>query len=141
MQYGYALQRLASSAFPTISLNAQEQWVLDQFVNEFGNSEILKYMQFAHPRNLHEAISLATEYECFEMSSSRRNTKRVNGRVCNVKDKQEDKVLTDILSNLKKTNDRVDKLADELKTIKSSKQSDYQNKKTLLHNLNDDECY
>ena len=49
-------------------------------------------MQFAHPRNFHEAISLATEYECFEMSSSRRNTKPVNSRVCIVEDKQEDKV-------------------------------------------------
>ena len=96
-------------------------------------------MQFAHPRNLHEAISLATEYECFEMSSSRRNTKPVNGRVCIVEDKQEDKVLKDILSNLKKNNYQIDKLADELKTIKSSKQSDYQNKKTSNkgHNLKD----
>ena len=94
-------------------------------------------MKFAHPRNLHEAISLATEFECFEMSSSRRNTKPVNGRVCNVEDKQEDKVLIDILSNLKKNNDQIDKLADELKTINSSKQSDYQNKKTSNkgHNL------
>ena len=122
-------------------MNAQEQWVLDQFVNGLGNSEIRKHVQFAHPRKLHEAISLATEYECFEMSSSRRNTKPVKGSICNVKDKQEDKVLKDILSNLKKMNDRVDKLVDELKTIKSSKQSDYQNKKTLLHNLKDVECY
>ena len=143
MQYGYALRRLASKAFPTISLNAQEQWVLDQFVNGLGNSEIRKHVQFAHPRNLHEAISLATEYECFEMSSSRRNTKPVNGRVCIVEDKQEDKVLKDILSNLKKNNYQIDKLADELKTIKSSKQSDYQNKKTSNkgHNLKDVECY
>ena len=138
---GMQLQRLASKAFPTISLNAQEQWVLDQFVNGLGNSEIWKHMQFAHPRNLHEAISLATEFECFEISSSRRDTKPMNGRVCNVNDKQEDKVLKDILSNLKKTNDRVDKLAYELNTIKSSKQSDYLNKKTLLHNLKDDDCY
>ena len=143
MQYGYALRTLASKAFPTISLNAQEQWVLDQFVNGLGNSEIWKHVQFAHPRNLHEAISLATEYDCFEMSSSRRNTKPVNGRVCIVEDKQEDKVLKDILSNLKKNSDQIGKLADELKIIKSSKQSDYQNKKTSNkgHNLKDVECY
>ena len=129
MQYGYALRRLASKAFPTISLNAQEQWVLDQFVNRLGNSEIRKRVQFAHPRNLHEAISLATEYECFEMRLSRRNTKPVNGRVCIVEDKTEDKVLKDILSNLKKNNDQINKLANELKTIKSSKQSDYPDRK------------
>ena len=43
----------------------------------------------------------------------------MNGRVCNVEDKPEDKVLKDITSNLKKNNDQIDKLADELKTIKS----------------------
>ena len=144
MQYGYALRRLASKAFPTISLNTQEQWVLDQFVNGLGNSEIRKHVQFAHPRNLHEAISLVTEYECFEMSLSRRNTKLVNGRVCIVEDKTEDKVLKDILSNLKKNNDQINKLADELKTImQSSKQSDYPDKKTSNkgHNFKDVECY
>ena len=36
LQYGYTLQRLASKAFPTISLNAQEHWVLDQFINGLG---------------------------------------------------------------------------------------------------------
>ena len=60
MQYGYALRRLASKAFPTISLNAQKQWVLDQVVNGLG-----------------------------------------------------------ILSNLKKNNNQINKLADDLKTIKS----------------------
>ena len=104
LQYGYALQRLASKAFPTISLNAQEQWVLDQFVNGLGNSEIRKHVQFAHPRNLHEAIYLATEYECFEMSSSRRNTKSLNGRVW-VDDNKAEEVLKYILSNLKRSND------------------------------------
>ena len=111
MQYGYALRRLASKAFPTISLNAQEQWVLDQFINGLGNSEIQKHVQFAYPRNLHEAISLATEY--------------------------------DILSNLNKNNNQINKLANELKAIKSSKQSDYPDKKTSNkgHNLKDVECY
>ena len=89
MQCGYALRGLASKAFPTISLNAQEQWVLDQFVNGLENSEIRKHVQFAHPRNLLEVISLAVECECFEMSLSRRNTKPVNSRVCIVEDKTE----------------------------------------------------
>ena len=66
MQYRYALRRLASRAFPTISLNAPEQWVLDQLVNGVGNSEIRKHVQFAHPRKLREVISLATEYECLK---------------------------------------------------------------------------
>ena len=63
MQFGYALRRLASKAFPRISLNAQEQWILDQFINGLGNAKIRKHVQFAHPKNLHEVISLATEYK------------------------------------------------------------------------------
>ena len=66
MQYGYALRRLAAKAFPTISINCQEQLILDQFISGLGNIEIRKHVQFGHPRNLNEAISLATEFESFE---------------------------------------------------------------------------
>ena len=48
MEYGYALRRLASKAFPTISLNAQEQWVLDQFI-KMG----LEILRFVNMCNLH----------------------------------------------------------------------------------------
>ena len=77
MQFGYAL-RLASKAFPGISLNAQEQWILDQFISGLGNAEIRKHVQFAHPKFLHEAISLATEYECFENNANKKLSKPGN---------------------------------------------------------------
>ena len=59
MQFGYALRRLASKAFPGISLNAQEQWILDQFINGLGNAEIRKHVQFAHPKK-------SKDIECHE---------------------------------------------------------------------------
>ena len=46
--------------------SAREQWVLDQFMLGLGNRELQKHVQFGHPRDLNEAISLATEYVAFE---------------------------------------------------------------------------
>ena len=128
MQFGYALRRLASKAFPRISLNAQEQWILDQFVNGLGNAEIRKHVQFAHPRNLHEAISLATEYECFETSSNRKFSKPSSGKLCAMEE-SESKILQNILSTLKKNGEQINSLSDELSQIKQTKQSDTRSNK------------
>ena len=66
MQYGYALRRLAVKAFPSISTNCLEQLILDQFVTGLINTDIKRHVQFGHPRNLNEAIALATEFESFD---------------------------------------------------------------------------
>ena len=124
MQFGYALRRLASKAFPGISLHAQEQWVLDQFMTGLGGADIRKHVQFAHPKNLHEAISLATEFECFETSSNRKYSKPVSSKVCAVEENSESKILKDILSTLKKNNVQIDQLSDELANLKGSKQNE-----------------
>ena len=122
MQFGYALRRLASKAFPGISLNAQEQWILDQFINGLGNAEIRKHVQFAHPKNLHVAISLATEYECFETNANRKLSKPVNGKVCAIEN-SESQVLKNILTTLKKNSDQISQLSDELGHIKGTNQN------------------
>jgi hypothetical protein len=69
MQYGYALKRLATKAFPSLTLSAQEQWVMDQFVTGLGNFELRKHVQFGHPNTLNAAISLAVEYEAFDSNA------------------------------------------------------------------------
>lgn len=66
MQYGYVLKRLAAKAFPQISIGAQEQWIIDQFITGLGNIELSKHVQFSHPKTVHEAIALAVEYESFD---------------------------------------------------------------------------
>ena len=123
MQFGYALRRLASKVFPGISLNAKEQWILDQFINGLGNAEIRKHVQFAHPKNLHEAISLATEYECFENNANKKLSKPVNGKVCAIEN-SESQILKNILTTLRKNSDQINQLSNELGHIKESKRTD-----------------
>ena len=68
MEYGYSLRRLAIKAFPNIPYHCQEEWVLDQFITGLNRPELKRHVQFGHPRNLNEAISLAMEFESFEGS-------------------------------------------------------------------------
>ena len=114
MQFGYALRRLASKAFPGISLHAQEQWVLDQFMTGLGSVDIRKHVQFAHPKDLNEAISLATEFECFETSLTRKYSKPAGGKVCGLEESLESQVLKDILSALKTHNEQITQLSGQL---------------------------
>lgn len=65
-QYGYSLRRLATMAFPDISRDAREMYTIDQFINGLSSHEIKKHVQFAHPKSLDEAITLAIEFEAFD---------------------------------------------------------------------------
>ena len=100
MQYGYALRRLASKAFPNIPNDCQEQWVLDQFVIGLNNHELKRHVQFGHPKNLNEAIALALEYESFECGDSKFKLKPAKCYTIGDKDNQgaENQVLRDICS-------------------------------------------
>jgi hypothetical protein len=66
MQYAQALKRLVCKAFPNMSNEAQEQWVVDQFNLGLGSTELRRHVQFGHPSDVNEAISLAIEFEAFE---------------------------------------------------------------------------
>jgi hypothetical protein len=78
MQYGYSLKRLAAKAFPKLPMNAQEQWVMDQFVTGLGNIDIRKHVQFGHPANT--AIALAVEYEAFDTNCKDKFRKPANNQ-------------------------------------------------------------
>lgn len=69
--YGYNLSKLAQKAYPNLTLDQLEVHVIDQFINGLGHHELQKHVQFRHPRTLHEAIGLATEYEALEGSIDR----------------------------------------------------------------------
>ena len=143
MQFGYALRRLASKAFPGISLLAQEQWVLDQFMTGLGSVDIRKHVQFAHPKNLNEAISLATEFECFETSLTRKYSKPAGGKVCGLEESLESQVLKDILSTLKRNNEQITQLSGQLS--RAQEQSEVRPKggqnKAKGQNSKEVECY
>ncbi len=69
-EFGYALRRLSLRAFPRISLDAGEEWVLDQFLSGLNNIDMRKHVQLSHPVTLEEAIGMATEYESFQTSKT-----------------------------------------------------------------------
>ena len=141
MQFGYSLKRLAVKAFPNINMEAQEQWVLDQFINGLGNIEIRKHVQFAHPANLHEAISLATEFESFEQNSHRKFSKPVNSKVMAIGNSElQSTEFQNLCKKLDKTASEIEKIQVELKNLKQHNQDKPQgsnkmgNKKVI-------ECY
>lgn len=69
--YGYHLRKIAQKAYPNLTIAQLEVHIIDQFINGLGNHELQKHVQFRHPRTLHEAIGLATEYEALEGSIDR----------------------------------------------------------------------
>ena len=69
--YGYQLNKLTQKAYPNFTLSQLEVHGIDQFINGLGSNELQKHVQFRHPKPLHEAIGLATEYEALEGSIDR----------------------------------------------------------------------
>ena len=65
-EYGFALNRLAASAYPRMPPEAKETIVIDQFVCGLPSRELRRHVQFRHPSTVHEAIALASEFESFE---------------------------------------------------------------------------
>ena len=65
-EFGFSLSRLAISAYPNMSPEAREILVIDQFIAGLQSRDLKRHVQFKHPSSLHEAISLAREYESFE---------------------------------------------------------------------------
>ena len=141
MQFGYSLKRLAVKAFPNINMEAQEQWVLDQFINGLGNIEIRKHVQFAHPANLHEAISLATEFESFEQNSHRKFSKPVNSKVMAIGNSElQSTEFQNLYKKLDKTASEIEKIQVELKNLKQNNQDKPQSS-NKMGNKKVIECY
>ena len=65
-EYVFALNRIASDAYPRMPLEARETIVIDQFVGGLPSKDLRGHVQFHHPSSIHEAIALASEFESFE---------------------------------------------------------------------------
>lgn len=65
-EYGFALNRIASNAYPRMPAEAREVIVIDQFVGGLHSKDLRRHVQFHHPQTIHEAIALASEFESFE---------------------------------------------------------------------------
>ena len=75
-EYGFALSRIAASAYPRMSRKDREEIVIDQFISGLPTRELQKFVKFGNPKTLDKAIALATEYEgfdsCFEVGGGAR---------------------------------------------------------------------
>ena len=65
-EFGYALRRLSSLAYPSLQFHAREGMLIDQYIAGLDNQELRRHVQFAHPQSLDRAISLALEFEAFD---------------------------------------------------------------------------
>ena len=83
-KYAQALKILASRAYANMPVVAQEQFVLDQFMQGLNTVEIRGHVTFGHPKNINEAISLAIEYEAFQAGNKDKLRKPINktGELC-----------------------------------------------------------
>ena len=122
MQYGYALRRLVSKAFPNVDRECQEQLVLDQFVMGLVNMDIKRHVQFGHPNDLNQAISLAAEFESFDQNSLHKTFKPTNSMYdqnASVNAVCDEHVNTDLLNKLfaklDKSMSEIEKLNKEVK--------------------------
>ena len=66
--FGYALKRLATRAFPSIPFDARESLIIEQYISGLGDADLKRHVQFSHPSSLDNAISLALEFEASEGS-------------------------------------------------------------------------
>ena len=122
MTFGYSLRRLAAKAFPETSLNDREYWIIDQFINGLGNLETKKSVLYGHPKNLNEAIALATEAESFDSMPKDRFSRKphVNNYVSKEyaggvskltgDETETDKILKEMKDLLAKTNQELESL-------------------------------
>ncbi|KAK7505280.1 hypothetical protein BaRGS_00003442 [Batillaria attramentaria] len=64
-EYGFALNRIATHAYPRMPAEARETIVIDQFVNGLPSRDLRRHVQFHHPSTVHEAMALVSEFESF----------------------------------------------------------------------------
>ena len=62
-EFGIALRRLVTKAYPTIDHNTQDVLAKDHFISHVGNGDLRINLRSAKPATLEEAINLAAELE------------------------------------------------------------------------------
>lgn len=113
--FGFALRRLASRAFPHIPQDAREEWVLDQLLAGLPDLEEKRHMQFAHPHTVEEAIVLAEEYEGFYNKPRKPAPASVTAPVTKSNSQQEN------VADLKVAIEQLQKKVDDLQRPRGSK--------------------
>ena len=96
--YGFALNRLANSAYPRMPQEAREDLTIDQFISGLPSKDLKRHIQFGRPPTLDKAIALATEFESFD---GRYEGKKPEDRaVRNVSKKTDDDQILKIMKEM-----------------------------------------
>ena len=64
-EYGFAISRLAKSAYPKMPDEYREDLAVEQFIEGLPSTGIKKHVLFGRPQSLDSAIKLAVEFESF----------------------------------------------------------------------------
>lgn len=88
--YGFALNRLASSAFPKMSYDDREDLVVEQFVLGLPSRELAWHVSSRNPETLDKAVGLAIEFDCFNKRFEDRKPAEKPVRTVQREKKQED---------------------------------------------------
>ena len=78
MDYGSDVMRLAQRAYPEFSYDALDQVAREQFISGLSDIEMKRFVDLRGPHSLDEAVSLATQFESFELSE---NSTGLNSRL------------------------------------------------------------
>ena len=68
--FAQELKKLAAKAYYKLSSEAQQEWVLDQFINGLNSDHLEDHVRLSHPHDIDHAVSLAIEYEAIKASKS-----------------------------------------------------------------------
>ena len=70
MDYGSVVMRLAQRAYPGFSYDALDQVAREQFISGLSDIEMKRFVDLMGPHSLDETVSLATQFESFELIES-----------------------------------------------------------------------
>ena len=70
MDYGSDVMRLAQIAYPEFSYDTLDQVAREQFISGLSDIEMKLFVDLRGPHSLDEAVSLATQFESFELSEN-----------------------------------------------------------------------
>ena len=113
MDYGCEVSRLAQKAYPEFPYEALDQVSREQFVRGLSDVDMKRYVDLQNPSSLEEAISLATQFESFDLGEGhdptpgRGETRPSKGRSAHVQAeeqpvKKKDKCKDEELASLRK---------------------------------------
>ena len=130
MDFGCEVSRLAQKAYPEFPYEALDQVSREQFVRGLSDVDMKRHVDLWNPSSLEEAISLATQFESFDLgegydpTASRGETRPSRGRSAHVQAEEQplnkkDKSTNEELASLRKQLEVL--LARESKAEKASK--------------------